>query len=167
VTFERVTAGELPVSTVALARKLIGLILVRAAADGIVAGRIVETEAYPLRDPASHALRGPRPRNASMFLGPLHAYVYLIYGRSLCFNIASEAADRGAAVLIRALEPVAGLELMRRRRGLCGERELCRGPGRLAAALAIDRGLDGRYLPGDAELWLAHGDRRPRPVNPP
>ncbi len=144
----------------ALARALIGTVLVRRSSDGTVAGRIVETEAYPLRDPASHAFKGPRPRNASMFLAPFHAYVYLIYGRSFGFNGTRESAARGAAVLGRALEPVAGLDLMRQRRGIRPDRELCRGPGRLAQALGIDRGLDGRDLLADAELWLARGEPR-------
>lgn len=160
MTFTRISAEELPVSTIALARKLIGVVLVRSSPEGLVAGRIVETEAYPLRDPASHAFAGPSARNASMFLGPLHAYVYLIYGTSLCFNITSERAERGAAVLVRALEPLTGLELMRQRRGTGKDRALCSGPGRLTQALAIDRELDGLYLPGDHELWLAHGRRR-------
>lgn len=164
MAFERVPPDDLPFSTIALARKLIGTVLVRSSHDGIVAGRIIETEAYPPRDPASHAFIGRRPRNASMFLSPLHAYVYLIYGTSLCFNITSETADRGAAVLIRALEPIAGLELMRERRGVGRERDLCRGPGRLAQALAIDRSLDGRYLPTDAEVWLARGERGRAPI---
>jgi len=162
--FQRLTADELPTTTIALARKLIGLVLVRKTREGLTAGRIVETEAYPLGDPASHAFAGPRPRNGAMFLGPLHAYVYLIYGRSFCFNITSETLGRGAAVLVRALEPVAGIGLMQQRRSSETVRDLCRGPGRLAQALAIDRVLDARYLPSDAEIWIAHWDRGRGPV---
>lgn len=149
--------GELPTGTVDLARALIGVVLVRTSKEGCSAGRIVETEAYPLGDPASHAYRGLSARNASMFLPPLHAYVYLIYGTWWCFNVTSEDEGVGAAVLVRALEPVEGVDLMVARRGTPVERDLCRGPGRLAAALAIDRGLDGRCLRTDAELWLARG----------
>jgi DNA-3-methyladenine glycosylase len=161
VEFPQIEPERMPISTVALARKLIGMVVVRTTSDGIVAGRIIETEAYPPNDPASHAYVGRRPRNRSMFLGPLHAYVYLIYGQSWCFNITSERAERGAAVLIRALEPIAGLDLMRRRRGGSGrERDLCRGPGRLAQALAIDCELDGCYLPTGDDLWLSESPGR-------
>jgi DNA-3-methyladenine glycosylase len=157
VIFERFAAGELPAQTVDLARALIGAVLVRDANGRRTAGRIVETEAYTIGDPASHAFAGVRPRNRSMFLEPFHAYVYLIYGTNFCFNVTSESAGEGAAVLVRALEPIEGLEAMALRRGTTTVRDLCRGPGRLARALQIDRSLDGRDLLRDAELWLARG----------
>ncbi len=153
--FVRIPRGELPSKTAALARALIGVVLVRETDDGIVAGRIVETEAYTVGDPASHAYAGERPRNRSMFLAPFHAYVYFIYGTNFCFNVTSEDKGTGAAVLVRALEPLTGIAVMERRRGTTAVRDLCRGPGRLAQALAIDRSLDGLDLLSAQALWLA------------
>lgn len=150
---------ELPTETRALARALIGWSLVRSNAAGTAAGRIVETEAYLIGDPASHAFRGERPRNRSMFGAPFHAYVYRIYGRYWCVNVSSETHGHGAAVLIRALEPLDGIALMCARRGLGDLRLLCSGPGRLAQALGIDRTLDGRNLLTDSELRLRPPDR--------
>ena len=147
--------AELPVETRALARALIGCVLVRETADGVTAGRIVETEAYLPADPACHAFTGRSARNATLFGPPHRAYVYLIYGTSFCCNVASEVDGQGAGVLFRALEPMAGLALMERRRGGVPVRDLCRGPGRLSAALAIDRSLDGIDLLSDRRLWLA------------
>jgi len=118
----------------------------------------VEVEAYPPGDPASHAYTGLRVRNASMFLGPLRAYVYRIYGTSWCFNITSEPEGVGAAVLIRALEPLEGLGLMEARRGVAARRDLCRGPGRLCTALAIDASLDGAVLDPGGPLELLPAD---------
>ena len=129
--------------------------LVRNCPDGRAAGRIVETEAYVLGDPASHAYRGRSARNASMFLAAHRAYVYKIYGTSFCVNVSSEREDEGAAVLIRALEPIEGLRLIERRRHATRVLDLCRGPGRLCQALAIDRDLDGADLVRSRELWLA------------
>jgi len=90
-----------------------------------------------------------------MFLDPYHAYVYKIYGTSFCVNVTSETAGEGAAVLVRALEPLEGLALMEQRRGTTRVRDLARGPGRLCQALAIDLGLDGVSLVRDERLWLA------------
>lgn len=153
--YRRIRPGELPVDTVDLAQALIGCVLVRDCPDGRSAGRIVETEAYVRGDPASHAYRGPSARNASMFLGPFHAYVYKIYGTSLCVNVTSEVAGEGAAVLIRALEPLEGLALMEQRRGTTRMRDLARGPGRLCQALDVGLALDGIDLLRDERLWLA------------
>lgn len=149
----------LPADTHALARALIGWQLIRNSDAGVASGRIVETEAYLIGDPASHAYRGMRPRNSVMFGPPFHAYVYRIYGRYCCVNVTSEEHGVGAAVLIRALEPLEGIALMRARRGVESLRELCSGPGRLAQALAIDTALDGRDLFGDPELALVPPDR--------
>lgn len=160
--FSRLGDGDLPVETVGLARALIGHILVREDHDGITAGRIVETEAYVPDDPASHAYRGRRPRNRSMFLAPFRAYIYQIYGMHLCFNVSSEVEGEGAGVLIRALVPLEGVDLMMRRRGCNALRNLCRGPSRLCEALDIDRSLDGVELIHDRRIWIAAPDR-PQP----
>lgn len=139
-----------------LAPTLLGSILVREV-DGVrVAGRIVETEAYPGGDDRGSHSRGGRrtARNASMFLGGGAAYVYLIYGMHHCLNVVSGREGDGEAVLIRALEPVEGLETMRSLRGEVPDRDLCRGPGRLAAALSVDRTQDGRPLARRSGLWI-------------
>jgi DNA-3-methyladenine glycosylase len=161
---ERLLRAALPAGTVALAQALIGTVLVRRLDDGEqLAGRIVETEAYAPGDPASHAFRGPTRRNASMFLPHAHAYVYLIYGTSYCLNVVSEGGGEGAAVLIRAAEPLAGLARMRALRGRPELRddELARGPGNLCRAFGIGPELDGLDLDADERLWLARGDASP------
>src|SRR5215467_3959334 len=110
--------AELPVDTLALARYLIGKMLVRELAEGVASGRIVETEAYVVGDAAGHAYRGMTPRNRSLFLERGHAYVYLAYGRAYMLNVSSETAGDGAGVLIRALEPRDGISIMQRNRNL-------------------------------------------------
>jgi DNA-3-methyladenine glycosylase len=157
--YEVIMRSELPLDTVALARDLIGKIVVRATPGGVLSGRIVESEAYPVGDAAGHAYRGETPRNRALFLSRGHAYVYLAYGVSYMLNVASEAAGVGAGVLIRALEPLEGVEAMQRNRRVETLRDLARGPGRLAAALGIDRRLDGVDLTRPGPLWIARDGR--------
>ena len=159
MTYSRLDPALLPVETRALARSLIGCIVVRESDEGRAAGRIVETEAYLPGDPACHAVTGKTLRNATLFGPPHRAYVYQIYGTLFCFNLSSEEDGCGAGVLVRALQPLEGLDLMRRRRGVEAERDLCRGPGRLCQALAVNRSFDGADLATDRHLWLAHGER--------
>ena len=142
-----------------LARALLGAVMVRELDGTRVAGRIVETEAYPGGDDlGSHSRGGRRTRrNGSMFLAGGHLYVYLIYGLHHCVNVVSGRVGEGEAILIRALEPVEGIEAMRRLRVGARDRDLCRGPGRLASALAIDRSLDGIRLARRAGLWIEAG----------
>jgi DNA-3-methyladenine glycosylase len=151
----------LPSDTIALARSLIGTVLVRALPEGVVSGRIVETEAYVVGDAAGHAYRGMTPRNRSLFLERGRAYVYLAYGISYMLNVSSETPGIGAGVLIRALEPLEGIPIMQRNRGIERLRDLARGPGRLAAALRVDRSLDGLDLCRAGPLWLGRGDHEP------
>ncbi len=158
MTFTRLAPAVLPIETEELAVALLGCVLVRDSDDGMTAGCIVETEAYLLGDPACHAYSGKSSRNATLFGPPHRAYVYQIYGTSFCFNLSSECEGKGAGVLVRALEPIEGLELMRERRGLQTVRDLCRGPGRLCRALAIDRSSDGVDLFAHPRLWLAKAD---------
>ena len=146
---------ELPADTAALARFLIGKLLMRQLPEGKISGRIVETEAYVVGDAAGHAYGGMTPRNRSLFLERGHAYVYLAYGVSYMLNVSSETPGIGAGVLIRALEPLEGIAIMARNRGTERVRNLARGPGRLAAALKIDRSLDGLDLCKKGPLWLS------------
>ncbi len=153
--------SELPTDTLALARFLLGHLLVRELPDGIAGGRIVETEAYPPGDPAAHHYRGMTERNRSLFLETGRAYVYRAYGTAWMLNVASEIAGVGGGVLIRAMAPEEGTALMAVRRNGVAPRDIARGPGRLAAALAVDRGLDGLDLCAPGPLFLSPD---PRPV---
>lgn len=141
--------------TLEVARDLLGCILWILDPRGALSGKIVEVEAYhQFEDPASHSAMGPRPRNASMFGEPGRLYVYRIYGIHDCVNIVTEPQGIGAAILIRALEPLTGLTVMRERRSrpdgpLERIRDLTSGPGRLAQAMGIDRSDDGRPLDGN------------------
>jgi DNA-3-methyladenine glycosylase len=146
-----------------VAPDLIGAILLF---DGI-GGRIVEVEAYDHEDPAAHGFGGRTERNASMFGPPGRAYVYRSYGVHWCLNFVCEGEGVASAVLIRALEPLVGIETMRRRRGAAAERLLCAGPGRLCQALGITGAHDGLPLDKppfelharDGEVELAVGPR--------
>jgi DNA-3-methyladenine glycosylase len=147
--------------TVSIARALLGCVLHRRLDDGtLLAARIVETEAYlGANDMASHARRGLRSeRNASMYLEGGHAYVYFTYGMHWCMNVVTQERDTAEAVLLRAAEPVRGIEAMRERRPKARkDHELMNGPGKICMALEIDRKLDGESLRGDT-LWLAPRD---------
>jgi DNA-3-methyladenine glycosylase len=155
---------ELPVDTAALARFLMGKLLVRELPEGVASGRIIETEAYVIGDAAGHAYGGMTPRNRALFLERGHAYVYLAYGISWMLNVSSEAKGVGAGVLIRALEPLEGIAIMANNRGTERLRDLTRGPGRLAQALRIDRSLDGLDLCRTGPLWLAHDGQEPSEI---
>ncbi|NRO95955.1 DNA-3-methyladenine glycosylase [Paraburkholderia sp. NMBU_R16] len=150
----RLEREELPVDTVALARFMVGKYLVHDSREGRVSGRIVETEAYPVGDSTSHAYRGQRPYNGTLFRAPGHAYVRLVYGASYMINMSSEVEGVGAAVLLRAVEPIEGIALMQVRRPGARHVDLARGPGRLTAAFAIGPEWDGADLCGGAALWI-------------
>ena len=138
-----------------VARELLGKILLRMTSQGLCRGRIVETEAYLAeRDSACHASRGQNRKNATMFGPPGHAYVYVIHARH-CLNFVTEAAGRPSAILIRAIEPLEGIERMQVRRGTNRLLDLARGPARLCEALDIDRRHDGHDLTLGQELWVA------------
>jgi len=146
--------SALPSDTVKLSRFLIGKVVVHDLPTGRLSGRIVETEAYPPGDPAGHHFRGPTPRIRSMYLAPGHAYIFFNYGAHFMLNVVSEPAGIAAAILIRALEPLDGIELMQRHRKTTRLLDLTRGPGRLAAAFQIDRRHDGLDLCAPGPLWL-------------
>lgn len=151
----RLRRAELPIDTIDLARYLIGKTLVHDLPDGRLAGRIVETEAYPIGDAAGHAFTGHSRANHSLFLRRGHAYVRFTYGSCWLMNVSSEASGIGAGVLIRALEPLDGVVWMEKNRGTDALRDLARGPGLLSGAMRIDKRLDGVDLCSrESSLWL-------------
>jgi DNA-3-methyladenine glycosylase len=146
--------------TVTVARALLGCVLWRRIGRELLGARLVEVEAYlGANDMASHARRGLRSaRNESMYLGGGHAYVYFTYGMHWCMNVVTQEADIAEAVLLRAAEPVRGIESMRARRPKAKrDVDLMNGPGKLCSALAIDRALDGEPLDGK-RIWIAARD---------
>jgi len=137
---------------------LLGRILVRRVDDGtLLTARIVEAEAYQEDDPASHSYRGRTNRTEVMFGPAGHVYVYFTYGMHHCMNVVTGSTGEGSAVLLRAAEPLEGLEEMARGRGTNDPRMLCSGPGRLCQALGIDRAENGLDLVRGRQLWLLEG----------
>jgi len=161
---ERLRRADLPVGTMALARFLIGKTLVHDLPTARLSGVIVETEGYPPGDAAGHAFRGKTRGNQSLFLGPGCCYVYFTYGSSFMVNVSSEEPGVGAGVLLRALEPLEGIEIMQRFRKTTRARDIARGPGRLAQAMNIDKRYDGVDLCAGEALWLGTAARRIGPI---
>ena len=163
--------AEAPVDTAELARFLIGKMLLRILAEGVAGGRIVETEAYGIGDPAGQAYRGLTPRNRALFLERGHAYVYLAYGGSFLLNVSSEASGLGAGVLIRAIEPTIGGTVMERNRGVERARDLararagCAKPWGLIAPAGRDRPLPDGTLVARAGRVVARAGRPCRAGN--
>lgn len=148
----RLARADLPRGSVPLAKFLIGTVIVHEDRGMRRIGRIVETEAYPPGDQAAHAYIGQTARNASLFLERGHAYVYLSYGIHWLFNVSGERAGAGGGVLVRALEPLAGLD------------RATNGPGRLTVAMSIDRRFDGIDLCAPGPLWLGSIARPAAPI---
>jgi DNA-3-methyladenine glycosylase len=147
---------------VALARKLLGAVLVCYSPEGTTSGRIVETEAYAGRDDAachSYGRTAPRGHRTDVMFGPGgFAYVYLIYGMYNCFNVVANAAGEPEAVLIRAAEPTGGICLMKSRRNTSDTLKLCSGPGRLCMAMGITRAMNGTYVCGGGKISIVEGE---------
>ena len=163
--FQTILGEPLPKSfyardTKLVAMNLLGKVLVHQTDDGLVKGRIVETEAYyGPGDPASHAFRGKTKRSAIMWGEPGTAYVYFTYGMHYILNVVTEEEGKAGAVLIRALEPIQGIEVMRKRRGVNNVIELCNGPAKLTQAF----GINGRYNGADltsGNLIIEEGDEK-------
>lgn len=124
-------------NTTQIAKELLGCYLVHDTKEGLCIGKIVETEAYLQNDPASHSFNGMTKRNEAMFGNPGNAYIYFTYGMHHCLNVVTMPKGIGEAVLIRALEPIDGIQLMKKRRGTLDIKELCNGPAKLVQAMDI------------------------------
>jgi DNA-3-methyladenine glycosylase len=157
----RIARRALPIDTVEMARFLVGQVLVHVVRGRRLAGRIVETEAYPPGDPTAYHRPGLTTSNAPLFAARGHAYVRMVYGTCFNLNLAAEPAGIGGSVLIRALEPIDGIEIMRRRYPQVRLGDLTRGPGRLCKALGIGAELSGTDLCASDRLWLERGGARP------
>jgi len=163
-SLECLRRADLPVGTMELAQYLIGKTLVHKLPTARLSGVIVETEGYPPGDAAGHAFRGKTRGNQSLFLGPGYCYVYFTYGSSFMVNVTSEEPGVGAGVLLRAIEPLEGIEIMQRFRKMTRTRDIARGPGRLAQAMQIDKRYDGVDLCAGEALWLGTAARRIGPI---
>jgi DNA-3-methyladenine glycosylase len=163
-SLECLRRADLPVGTMELAQYLIGKTLVHELPTARLSGVIVETEAYPPGDAAGHAFRGKTRGNQSLFLGPGYCYVYFTYGSSFMVNVTSEEPGVGAGVLLRALEPLEGIDMMQGFRKIARTRNIARGPGRLAQAMQIDKRYDGVDLCVGEALWLGTAARRIGPI---
>lgn len=146
--------------TTAAAKAILGKVLVHCSPQGLLAGRIIETEAYLRDDPACHASRGPAKRCLTMFGEPGHAYVYLNYGVHYCLNLVTQAPGIPEAILVRAIVPLEGIEIMKSRRGVSQDTQLCSGPGKLTCAMGIDGSFDGEDLLGDRLFVVNDGAPR-------
>jgi DNA-3-methyladenine glycosylase len=163
-SLECLRRADLPVGTMELAQYLIGKTLVHNLPAARLSGVIVETEGYPPGDAVGHAFRGKTRGNQSLFLGRGYCYVYFTYGSSFMVNVSSEEPGVGAGVLLRALEPLEGIEIMQRFRKMTRTRDIARGPGRLAQAMQIDKRYDGVDLCAGEALWLGTAARRIGPI---
>ena len=168
----RLTRDFFARDAIAVARELLGKLLVRREGRALLAGRVVEAEAYlGAADPAAHAYNGWTPRNAVLFGPPGHAYVYFIYGNHYCTNVSCRRDGHGGGVLLRALEPVFGIEAMAEARGVALPdhptdaqlRQISSGPGRLSQALGITRDRDNGkdFTAARSDLWFADDGYRP------
>jgi DNA-3-methyladenine glycosylase len=148
-----------------VARELLSKVLVRRIGDTMLKGRIVEVEAYTgATDPGSHAFRGPTRRNRVMFGPPGYVYVYVIYAVHFCMNVVAETEGVAGAILLRALEPLAGIQVMERSRGGRAVPDLCSGPAKLCQAYGITTAQDGVDLTGD-EIWIEDDGDRPQQID--
>jgi len=146
--------------TLKVAPNLLGKCLVRKTEHEQMVCRIVEVEAYRGRDdPASHAYRGLTPRNAPMYGDPGHAYIYFTYGNHYCLNITTQKAGTPGAVLLRAVQPMEGIQLMRRFRPNVSDLELTNGPGKLTKALGIDKSLNEQDVTVEGPLFVTDANR--------
>lgn len=132
--------------TLTVAKQLLGAYLVHESTGGTTMGQIVETEGYLWGDPACHAYRRKTTRNATMFGPSGHAYIYQIYGLHYCINVVTAPENVGEAVLIRALQPLQGVDIMQERRGISEIKKLCNGPGKLVQAMGFTKAMDGMSL---------------------
>lgn len=147
--------------TTIVAKELLGKRIIRKLGNIRIEGKIVETEAYGGKeDPASHAYRGVTERNKVMFEEPGHVYVYFTYGNHWCLNFVAHEQNKPGAVLIRAIEPISGIEYMKKFRNISNLENLCNGPGKLTKALKIDKKLNGIDITKEGELYVVNSEEK-------